>query len=328
MEGIILRLNKIDIIENVLEGYMFSEKKVTDECKIYTIENSTGCGEMRCYNLFEGVQLSYNNLNMETAYQKINPKSGVLEIDHCLEGCYEFKLENNERALIGKGDLSVIEIGKVPFEDSCIPTKKYVGLSIFIDIEKAQKSIDKYFPYAKIDLLEIKDRLCKNGAALIIHSRHEIDHVISELYRVDSRIRLSYSIIKTIELLLFLNLVESSDTFKLTSFSEPVYKATVESYKTILNNPFERYSISDLSKKYAISESSLKRCFIYITGSSIGNFIRENCLEDAAKLLIHKPLMSIGEISDLSGYLNPSKFSESFKKHFGQTPQEYRKKSI
>ncbi|HER3872252.1 TPA: AraC family transcriptional regulator, partial [Streptococcus pyogenes] len=80
--------------------------------------------------------------------------------------------------------------------------------------------------------------------------------------------------------------------------------------------------------KYAISESSLKRCFIYITGSSIGNFIRENCLEAAAKLLIHKPLMSIGEISDLSGYLNPSKFSESFKKHFGQTPQEYRKKSI
>lgn len=98
-------------------------KKITDECKIYTIENSTGCGEMRCYNLFEGVQLSYNNLNMETAYQKINPKSGVLEIDHCLEGCYEFKLENNERALIGKGDLSVIEIGKVPFEDSGIPTK-------------------------------------------------------------------------------------------------------------------------------------------------------------------------------------------------------------
>lgn len=41
---------------------------------------------------------------------------------------------------------------------------------------------------------------------------------------------------------------ESSDTFKLTFFSEPVYKATVESYNTIPNNPFERYSISDLSK--------------------------------------------------------------------------------
>ena len=73
-------------------------------------------------------------------------------------------------------------------------------------------------------MLEIKDRLCKNGAALIIHSRHEIDHVISELYRVDSRIRLSYSIIKTIELLLFLNLDESSDTFKLTFFQNQYIK--------------------------------------------------------------------------------------------------------
>ncbi|HER3919899.1 TPA: AraC family transcriptional regulator, partial [Streptococcus pyogenes] len=39
-----MELNHEDIIENVLEGYIFSEKKVTDECKIYTIENSTGCG--------------------------------------------------------------------------------------------------------------------------------------------------------------------------------------------------------------------------------------------------------------------------------------------
>ena len=70
--GGVLELNQADIIEDVLEGYIFSEKKVTDECKIYTIKNSNGCGEMRCYNLFEGVQLSYNNLNMETAYQQKN----------------------------------------------------------------------------------------------------------------------------------------------------------------------------------------------------------------------------------------------------------------
>lgn len=328
MEVRILELNKLDIIESVHNGYIFSEKKNLENCKIYSFENSTGYGEMRCYNLFKGIQLSYNNLNMETAFQKIKPKNGILQIDHCLEGCYEFKLKNSDRALIGKGDLSIIEIGKIPFEESRIPTKKYKGLSLFIDIDLAQESIDKLFPFSKINLVELRDRLCKDGGALIIHSRHEIDHVISELYSVDSRIRLPYSIIKTIELLLFLDLVEGIDTSKLTSFSEPVYQATMECYKAILNNPFEKYSITELSKKYNISESSLKRCFIYITGSSIGNFIRENSLEAAAKMLVHKPLMSIGEIAELSGYLNPSKFSKAFKKHFDQTPQEYRNKSI
>lgn len=77
-------------------------------------------------------------------------------------------------------------------------------------------------------------------------------------------------------MLLFLNLDESSDTFKLTFFSEPVYKATVESYNTILNNPFERYSISDLSKKYAISESctNLKKLYQNLTiGRSVHDFL-------------------------------------------------------
>lgn len=323
-----MEVNKTTIMENAYAGYIFSEKKSIDNVKVYSFSNETGTGEMRCYDLLEGIQLSYNNLNMETSHQKITPKQGILQIDHCLEGCYEFKLENNERAFIGKGDLSVLELGKIPFENSCIPMKKYIGLSLFIDMNIAQKSISKYFPYGNINLFEIRDKVCKDGAALIIRSRHEINHIINELYKVDERIQLPYSIIKTIELLLFLSLVESKDTHKLPSFSEPVYEATQECYKALMENPFDRYSISELAKKYAISESSLKRCFAYITGNSIGSFTKSICLEAAADLLIHKPGMSIGEIADLAGYLNQGKFSSAFKKHFGETPQQYRNKSI
>lgn len=320
--------DKTTVIENAYNGYDFFEKEIIDDIKVYRFSNETGTGELRCYNLLEGIQLSYNNLNMETLYQKIIPKQGILKIDHCLEGCYEVKLENNERAFIGKGDLSIIELGKVPFKDSRIPMKKYVGLTLLIDLNVAQKSISKYFPYGNINLFEMRDKLCKNGAALIIRSRQEINHIISELYKVDERIQLPYSIIKTIELLLFLSLVGRKDTHKHVSFSEPVYKATQECYKALMENPFDRQSISELAKKHAISESSLKRCFAYITGDSIGNFIKNICLEAAAELLVHNLNMSIGEIADLAGYLNQGKFSSAFKKHFGETPQQYRKQSI
>ncbi len=47
------------------------------------------------------------------------------------------------------------------------------------------------------------DMLCKNGPALIIKSRKEINHILNELYTVSEDIRISYSIIKIIELLLF-----------------------------------------------------------------------------------------------------------------------------
>lgn len=318
---------KNDIMETAYEGYVFTEKETLDKATVYRFSNETGTGEMRCYDLLEGIQLSYNNLNMATSHQNISPKQGILEIDHCLEGSYEFRLVNNERAFLGRGDLSVCEPGKVPFVDSCIPTKRYVGLSLFLDMEVAQESISRHFPYAGINLFEMRDRVCRDGAALIIRSRHEIDHICNELYHVDERIRYPYAIIKTIELLLFLSLVESKDTHKLTSFSEPVYEATQECYKALVAEPFARHPISELARRYAISESSLKRCFAYMTGSSIGSFAQRTCLEAAAKLLLEKPGLSIGEIAEYAGYLNQGKFSSAFKKHFGETPQVYRSKA-
>ena len=215
-----MELNKNNVIENSYDKLFFTEKKQTKDIQIYCLNNDTGTGEMRCYNLLEGIQLSYNTLNMQTTYQKIEPKEGMLQIDHCLEGCYEFILENNEHAFLGRGDLSIVDLGKASFKNSCIPMKKYVGLSLFIDINVAQKSIDKYFPYGNIDLHRLRDRLCKNGASLIIRSREGINHIINELYEVDERVKLPYSIIKTIELLLFLSLIEPKDTAQLSSFSE------------------------------------------------------------------------------------------------------------
>ena len=248
----------------------------------------------------------------------------MLQIDHCLEGCYEFILENNEHAFLGRGDLSIVDLGKASFKNSCIPMKKYVGLSLFININVAQKSIDKYFPYGNIDLQRLRDRLCKNGVSLIIRSRDGINHIINELYEVDERVKLPYSIIKTIELLLFLSLIESKDTEQFSSFSGPVYRATQECYKMIIENPFEWLKIKDLAKKFAVSESSLKNCFQCISGQSIGAFMRTNRIKEAAILLNKKPYLSIGELAEMAGYENQSKFSKAFKSIMGKTPSEFK----
>jgi len=236
----------------------------------------------------------------------------------------KFILENNEHAFLGRGDLSIVDLGKALFKNSCIPMKRYVGLSLFIDINVAQKSIDKYFPYGDINLSRLRDRLCKNGASLIIRSRDGINHIINELYEVDERVKLPYSIIKTIELLLFLSLIESKDTEQFSSFSGPVYRATQECYKMIIENPFEWLKIRDLAKKFAVSESSLKNCFQCISGQSIGAFMRTNRIKEAAILLNKKPYLSIGELAEMTGYENQSKFSKAFKSIMGKTPSEFK----
>ncbi len=317
---------KNNIIDSAYKDYVFSEKKQSDNIKIYRFADKTGYGEMKSYNLLQGIQLTYNNLNISSVYQNIKPKAGILKIDHCREGCYEVKLKNSEYAFFGKGNLSIVDLGTARFENSRIPMKRYKGLSVFIDVDLAQKAIDKYFPFLNLDIVKIRERFCKKRVFSIINSKHQINKIVNELYKIDERIQLPYLIIKTVELLLFLEVVETKDIDKVTSFSKPIYDATKECYQDLVKNPFDRYSVAELAKKYAVSESSLKRCFGYITGNSIGDFKRTLILKESAKLLTENLELSIRDISDIAGYLNQSKFSAAFKSHYGVTPTKYRHK--
>jgi len=316
------------VVDSAYKGYIFSEIQESEDEKIYKFSNETGSGQMNCISLIDGIQISYNNLNMYSTHQKIISKHDVLQIDYCLDGCYGFKLKNNEYAFFGKGDFSILDLGKANFESSCMPTNKYIGISIFIDVEKANESLKEYFSFTHIDLRKIRERLCKDIPVLIFRSRQEINHIMLELYNVKSEIRIPYSIIKTIELLLFLSVVEVKDYREITLFSEPIYEATQSCYISILKNPFDRKSIAELSKVYGISESSLKRCFLYITGETIGAFMRNACLDAAAELMINKPNITVGEVSEIAGYANWSKFSKAFKIRYEVSPQEFKKKNL
>ena len=147
--------------------------------------------------------------------------------------------------------------------------------------------------------------------SLIIKSKHEIDHIFSELYSVDERIQVPYFWIKVIELLLFLSLLDGSAVCRPQQFSADISKRTQEVYQYIIENPFSKDTIQDLACMFGLAESSLKRCFKSIAGTSIGAFIKTKRMEAAADMLISEPTLSIGEIGSVAG----SKIKASFLPH-------------
>ena len=82
---------------------------------------------MTCYDVAPGIQITYNHLNMDSCYQPLIPKEDFLQIDHCLEGCYECELAGGSVSFLGEGDLSVSNLckGQQLFVGSRIPLKKY-----------------------------------------------------------------------------------------------------------------------------------------------------------------------------------------------------------
>ena len=290
--------------------------------------DSSGEGTMQRFEVAPGIQITFNDLKMDSCFRPIRFEKDFLQINHCLEGCYECELEGGSVSFLGEGDLCVdyLSKDKQVFLGSRIPLKKYRGITVLLEMETAQQTLDQGFQQAHISLKEIKDCLCSDGRSLIIKSKHEIDHIFSELYSVDERIQVPYFWIKVIELLLFLSLLDGSAVCRPQQFSAYISKRTQEVYQYIIENPFSKDTIQDLACMFGMAESSLKRCFKSISGASIGTFVKTKRMEAAAEMLISEPTLSIGEVGDMAGYENQSKFSAAFKTVMGVTPQAYRHK--
>jgi len=81
-----------------------------------------------------------------------------------------------------------------------------------------------------------------------------------------------------------------------------------------------------VAKEMGMSRSVLYRKIKAISGYTIQEFIMVCKLKKAANLLINAP-ESISEIAYSSGFSNAKHFSTKFRKQFGITPTEFRKKS-
>ena len=276
---------------------------------------------MRCFQIAPGIQITYNDLSMDSCFRPIRFEKDFLQINHCLEGCYECELDGGAVSFLGKVTFAWITSPKINRCSSVpgFPLKKYRGITVLLEMETAQQTLDQGFQQAHISLEQIKDCLCSDGRSLIIKSKHEIDHIFSELYSVDERIQVPYFWIKVIELLLFLSLLDGSAVCRPQQFSADISKRTQEVYQYIIENPFTKDTIQDLACMFGLAESSLKRCFKSIAGASIGTFIKTKRMEAAAELLVSESALSIGEIGSVAGYENQSKFSAAFKSVMGVT---------
>ena len=69
--------------------------------------NESGEGTMRRFEVAPGIQITYNDLKMDSCFRPIRFEKDFLQINHCLEGCYECELEGGSVSFLGEGDLCV-----------------------------------------------------------------------------------------------------------------------------------------------------------------------------------------------------------------------------
>lgn len=294
------------------------------DCTVYHMTNIGGEGTMTSFEVFDGVELIYNDFHSAYCVSGNGTSDGVMEINHCRMGRFECDFLNGTCVYLEEGDLAVNMLENQT-KNPCFPLEYYSGVSVIIHLARAEQSLSGVLKDISIDLYALREKLCTGNHCFVMRATDSIQHIFSELYTVPDQVKFGYFKIKVLELLLFLSVINPAEHSE-----EPRYfqKNQVECVKRMKNymvcHPDCHFTLQELSERFDLPMTTMKQCFKGVYGTSVYAYMRCYRMQRAAVLLCESD-ESVSSVAWRLGYVNASKFASAFKQVMGLSPMEYRK---
>lgn len=177
-----------------------------------------------------------------------------------------------------------------------------------------------------IDFWEIVNKFCGNSLCAVLRNNSTMDHFFQEMYRIrpeEERYLLNPQICG---LMMYLTDVDAEACRETSRYFAKKQIQTIHQIHACMTMDLRtHYTLTELSERFEIPVTSMKMCFKEVYGRSMYSYMKTYRMQRAA-VLLRETTDSITEIAFQMGYDNPSKFSEAFKKEYGELPSEYRKK--
>ena len=294
-------------------------------CNHFHLENESGVGDITLYHVFPGIELVYNDMHMAYCNQNQKPASAILEINYCIEGRSECLFGEHQYCYMAAGDLSFCSLQDHAHQSE-FPTSHYHGITITVDFSRITTEMSNILTLLSVNLEQIKT-LSQMRDFTIIRANPSVRHIFSELYQIPENIRQGYIRVKVLELLLILTgMNPEDDCSEHAHFSEMQIRIIKEMHAFLMEHFNEHHTIAELSERFELSPTVLKKCFKGVYGSSIYSYMKQYRLQVAERLL-KESTITVNEIATQIGYLNPNKFTAAFNAAYGMPPTSYRKKT-
>ncbi|MDR1300896.1 MAG: AraC family transcriptional regulator [Treponema sp.] len=295
-----------------------------ENCAVYKVEDASGEGLMTCYHVFPGIVLLYNDFHIESFDSQVRPHADMFCVDHCREGRIEWELDNGNCMYQDSGILQFDTREKQKPYFNC-PLRYYHGITINFFIDEAQESLSTALDGFAVDLRGLREKLCPGGWPRAMTAGRIPGFNFETLYTMNEHIRLNLFRIKILELLLYLDVLPTGDELRKRSYFRKTQVDTIKAIERFMTaHPENRYTLEELSERFKISLTSMKRCFKGVYDSSMYTYMRTWRM-NAAAVMLRETNESIIFIAGELGYDNASKFSSAFQDVIGKTPSEYRK---
>lgn len=313
-------VNNILINSDLISGVSFKKNPNSNEL---LLELSDGSGSMIFYTLFPGMTLAYIHIDSPLWPESdANTTIKPLRINYCVSGRGELLLDDNTYIYLKEKDFCISQ--QAAQDKYIFPTKHYLGLSIYFDLDMLCSSGKVILDSFGIDLYEIIQLYCSKKKTYISESNEQIESILNKLWNLYENPSLFYMKLHVLELLHLLSM-KTNVSNKTCAYYTSIQVELAKKAEHILTKDLRRhFPIREIAEKFSISESSLKQYFRGVFGDNISSYLRTMRMNTAAKMLTETK-KNISEISLQVGYTNQGKFAAVFKQYFNMTPLEYRR---
>lgn len=313
------------LLDEIQPGSNVFNVSVAGDRRVLEVRDATGTGTMTMYQVYDGVYLMYNDFRMESCRSEFQTVGTLLCLGHCRAGSIEHTFGEKTLYYVQAGDLRVDRM--VHHDGRCtFPLGHYSGVTIGFQTGRAERALEQALPGHRFDLNALADKYCDAAQPSVLRGEPALEQIFAQLYQAPASIRREYFRLKVLELLLYLEALDAD------ACREPrpyFYVGQVEKVKAIqafITGDLEQdHTLEELSARFGIALTPMKRCFRSVYGAPIYTYLRSYRMNRAACLLRDEPQRRVADIAEAVGYDSPSKFSAAFRAVMGQTPQEYRK---
>lgn len=280
----------------------------------------------------------FNDSQIVRTVAQESPRSRpMLEINICRGGTFR-TLDGDRRSIVvlQQGDISLAVTSlkdgtRAPKGASeCdwvleIPTSRYRGIGLIVDIEAVERSAGALLEDLDIDLRGLAAAYRLDERIFVMPSGDGIDRIADKLEYDHDVGRATLMKVGALELLACIQVRSVPEgSLERPKFSVEAIRLVRDARNFAVRGYRTRYSISDLARRFSMSATAFKTTFREVYGESYACYMRRVRLKRARAMLAEGARVT--EVATDVGYENPSKFTSAFRKEFGESPSAYRER--
>lgn len=321
-----------EVIESLADSFNVAYNHKCEEYSV-NVPKNLGSGEIRAINFENGLGIIIykccfiENVRIDFTVDDIHPVKYIYSVDGPIIHSFANEstlhiIEQNKCAIVASQSknghilkfeknknvhIVSLEIDREKFikSASCELNSLADGLkSLFLDTEASKKFYHEGF--FGLDFQNLLDNIWLYKGQALLRKFHLESNALQIFIK---------------QLIQFEDDLKDENSRTILRINELQKIEEISSY--ITNNLSEKFTINSISRETGLNSNKLQTGFKYFHNSTVTDFIINQRLKEAKRLL-SDPELSISNIVNQIGLENNSYFSKIFRKNFGMTPRDYR----